>query len=248
MPARRNPDLLNTGKWAVGRRGSPRCFACNRTFESRPEDMREVRLIPLSPCEASAVAMKVWGCGGSKSAPEILALTFKRHTTARMANTRRTAAILRFNWSALSSTLLELCWPTEILSSTWVLRYHDRGARSTVTADKNELVARPRGRRMKRFLGARSRSHLCVVDPPSSVIRHADSLIVSCSTVRPVFASTPVDGSRSALSVSSCPDLLSYVFACRLHSVLPILVAYSHPWRPPYNVSIFGGRILSTAS
>lgn len=101
MTARRNPGLLNKGNWGVGRRSSPRCFVCNGTFESRPEDIREVRLTPLSPCEASTVAVKAWGCGDSKSAPEILALTFKRHTTARMASTRRTTATLRFNWSAL---------------------------------------------------------------------------------------------------------------------------------------------------
>ena len=36
MPATTNPDLLNNGKWGVGRRSSPKCFACNGTFENRP--------------------------------------------------------------------------------------------------------------------------------------------------------------------------------------------------------------------
>jgi hypothetical protein len=103
MPHTTNPDLLNNGKWGVGRRSSPKCFACNGTFENRLQDIREVRLTRLSLCEASTAAIKPWGCWDSKSAPEILALTFKRHAIARMANTWRTAAALRFNWSALFS-------------------------------------------------------------------------------------------------------------------------------------------------
>lgn len=35
MPSTTNPDLLNNGKWGVGRRSSPKCFACDETFENR---------------------------------------------------------------------------------------------------------------------------------------------------------------------------------------------------------------------
>ena len=56
-----------------------------------------MRLTPVSLCEASTAATKAWDSWDSKSAPEILALTFKRHTTARTVSTRRTAVTLRFN-------------------------------------------------------------------------------------------------------------------------------------------------------
>ena len=82
----------------------PKCFACNGTFENRLLDIREVRLTPLSLCEASTAAIKAWDCWDSKSAPEILALTVKRHTTARTVSTRRTAAALRFNWYSLPNS------------------------------------------------------------------------------------------------------------------------------------------------
>ena len=149
MPARRNPDLLNNGKWGVGRRSSSRCFACNGTFESRPEDIREVRLTPLSPCEALTVAIKAWGCGDSKSAPEILALRFKRHTAARMASTRRTAATLRFNWSALFHSTRTLLIDYNCLPRRGVSITMTAGLAQPLRPTKTSWSRVLRGRRIK---------------------------------------------------------------------------------------------------
>jgi hypothetical protein len=85
-----------------------------------------VRLTPLSLCEASTAAIKPWGCWDSKSAPEILALTFKRHAIARVVNTWRTAAALRFNWCSLPHSTRTPAGSSET-SSPSGFRCHDYG-------------------------------------------------------------------------------------------------------------------------
>jgi len=84
-----------------------------------------VRLTPLSLCEASTAAVKAWGCWDSESAPEILALTVKRHTTARTVSTRRTAAVLRLNWYSLPNSTRTLPDRVKFSSSPWGVRCHD---------------------------------------------------------------------------------------------------------------------------
>lgn len=84
-----------------------------------------MRLTPLSLCEAWTAAIKAWGCWDSKSAPEILALTFKRHTTARTVSTPRTAATLRFNLCSLPHSTRARLHCRGVFASTFAARFRD---------------------------------------------------------------------------------------------------------------------------